>query len=415
MKKDEHVVFEFETKELNLEELAPETEVEVTDTTKKTEKKSGKKQFIVIGAVVLVIVLAIMVVIFKERHENTITITKDMIRVDFYGYNGFGVSHANINYSEVENAIENILEKKSNDKKIEDFGNLYNLFEIKVNKTSDLSNGDKVQVKVKPDKEFFKEYGIYISDEKFTIKVTDLETPENYIPLDNLTLYKVNDENGDVYYAQHERSITKFLQLHDFECVFTKKDDEEFVNVKIKDDALERLSNLGFDVKETERDFSINDVAYLCVANYDELPKNVYHPYLNEGDNNVKHLYMEYLDIMTLKDVEYYGGWIATYDNADIINKLVAIYRIEVEFKQEGLEPVILYVRCESTNVTVNLSDEYPTTHNLFRPQENVFYSAVIDRKEYEICGTENISDLYEQEGHRTLVFDPNGNIHSFK
>ena len=75
MKKDEHVVFEFESKELNLEEFVQETEVEVTDTTKKTEKKSGKKQFIVIGAVVLVIVLAIMVVIFKERHENTITIT----------------------------------------------------------------------------------------------------------------------------------------------------------------------------------------------------------------------------------------------------------------------------------------------------------------------------------------------------
>ena len=54
MKKDEHVVFEYETKELNLEEFAPETEVEVTDITKKTEKKSGKKQFIVIGAVVLV-------------------------------------------------------------------------------------------------------------------------------------------------------------------------------------------------------------------------------------------------------------------------------------------------------------------------------------------------------------------------
>ena len=75
----------------------------------------------------------------------------------------------------------------------------------------------------------------------------------------------------------------------------------------------------------------------------------------------------------------------------------------------------MLYVRCESTNVTVNLSDEYLTSHKLFKPQENVFYSAVIDKKEYEICGTENISDLYEQEGHRTLVFDPNGNIHSFK
>ena len=49
MKKDEHVVFEFESKELNLEEFAPETEVEVTDTTKKPEKRVGKSSLLLLA------------------------------------------------------------------------------------------------------------------------------------------------------------------------------------------------------------------------------------------------------------------------------------------------------------------------------------------------------------------------------
>ena len=84
MKKDEQVVFEFENKEINVDEFVSETETAdvavKTETPKKDSKKKNKSTlFIAIGAVVLVIAMVIMIVVLKERRDNTIVINKDML------------------------------------------------------------------------------------------------------------------------------------------------------------------------------------------------------------------------------------------------------------------------------------------------------------------------------------------------
>lgn len=39
----------------------------------------------------------------------------------------------------------------------------------------------------------------------------------------------------------------------------------------------------------------------------------------------------------------------------------------------------------------------------------------VIDKKNYKLYGSDKLSDLFEKGEYLTVVFDPNGNIHSFK
>ena len=419
MKKDEQVVFEFENKEINVDGFATETETAnvtvKTETPKKDSKKCKSTLFIAIGAVVLVIAMVIMVVVLKERRDNTIVINKDMLMMDFYGYDGLGICHGTIYYREVEKTLERFLEERSDDIQIDDFGNLYSRFYLIINKTDNLSNGDMIEVEVIPDKNFFKEHGIYIDNAKFTIKVTGLKSLESYEPFDKIVLYKVNGKDGDSYYARREIGSIDPLQAQDFDCSYIENIDGGFINVRIKEDAIERLASMGVEIEETEHNFSIDEVRFLCVSDYEELPQDVYRLYINEGDNVIKLLYEEYLEFVGLKDVEYYGGWIVTYDNAEKFNRLVGIYKIEVAFKQEGIEPVTLYVRCEDVNVTVSLSEGYIDARGVFQPINPVFYDAVIDKKKYEIHGTENISDLFEKGDYSTVVFDPNGNLQSFE
>ena len=115
---------------------------------------------------------------------------------------------------------------------------------------------------------------------------------------------------------------------------------------------------------------------------------------------------------MDLKTAEYCGGWIATYDDDNLVNCVVSIYKIEVEF-ENGMEPLTLYVRCEADN-WINGINENLHFIGLAEPNLEIVHSVELDNKTYKILGTEKLSDLYEEE-YYTIVFDSKGEIQSFQ
>lgn len=380
------------------------------------KKYKMKKSVILIsvaGTLLLIIALVLVGRNVKEKKANTLVITEEHVRAYAHGFNGFGVLNPCMDRMLLYEDVMKIYEAHPDEDRTKNYlGALDLCFEFKVDKTTELSNGDMIEIEVIPDELKFKEMGIYVKSEKFVFEVEYLEDLEDFDPFEETEMYLINYESGPEYKLVFYGEEKLFVDEKDIEYAYSK--DGTAITVSIKEEVVEELTQKGIPCEETKREYLIEDIEYLYVTNYKEMSKNLYNLYKFGGDNNIEDAYKEFSDVLTIESIEYYGGWITTYKNADYINKVVGVYELKAYYGKDNSESITMYVCCEAYDYKSGVRSVLYSGGPFLVDLENRC-TVVIDKRNYNLYGSDKLSDLFEKSDYLTVDFDPNGNISGFE
>ena len=127
------------------------------------KKYKMKKSVILIsvaGTLLLIIALVLVGRNVKEKKANTLVITEEHVRAYVYGYDGFGIGEPFMDRTKLYEDVMKIYEAHPDEDRTDDYLRVLDtLFELRINKSVDLSNGDMVEIEVIPNVTAFKEMG----------------------------------------------------------------------------------------------------------------------------------------------------------------------------------------------------------------------------------------------------------------
>lgn len=365
----------------------------------------------VVGALLLIVVLVVVGRNVKDRQANTLVLKEEYVRPYAYGFDGFGILEPDMDRMQLYEDVMKIYEAYPDSERTENYlGSLNKLFEFKMDKSTDLSNGDIVEIEVIPDELAFKEMGIYIESKKFSFEIKGLKSVEDFNLFETANLYKINYESGTKYRMDFYGDET--LLVSEDDLLYTLSLDRTTITVKIKDDVVDELEEKGIYPKEIEREFLIENIEYLYATSYKEMPTDAYNSFRYGGDNVVELVYREFSNVLKIESIDYYGGWITTYDDADYINRVVGIYELKASTNEENT--ITMYVCCEKYDFIADIYKvKYKGAEFLLNLENRC--TVVIDKKNYKLYGSDKLSDLFEKGEYLTVDFDPNGNISGFE
>lgn len=149
--------------ETTIQEVARETSTE----TKSMNKNSSKKILTFLGGGIAIIIAIILLISGTGKKLD------DYVEYEVKGSNGYGQCF--VEFDEEKFIFDNVKNSNSLEEYMwDDWGDLFNQ---RVEPNSNLKNGDKVTIKIIPNKSALKKYGIKVKKYEKTFKVKDLEEP----------------------------------------------------------------------------------------------------------------------------------------------------------------------------------------------------------------------------------------------
>lgn len=380
---------------------------------KQTSRKKKIKIFIfsAIGLVVLAILTFFVVRAMdkREKANNTIVLTEDFFYVNFFGYDGFGECNASLNYEMFVEATKDVFS--------ENVDELFNSIYVGVDYPYNLSNGDKVKVRVDIDEELLDGFNVYIESDEFSFEVTGLSPMADFDPFTYIEVLKIEYGDREAYAVEYPEGDPFVLSREDFEVTSSYKDGEVFICVNVKDDVLERLTDLGVIFDNISKIFNANEVKNKIVSDYDDISEMLEENLHSEALKEITEVYSQYGNEIILDSISYYGGWIETYENMSSLDKLIQVYEINIHHAGNLFEPQKLYLKYECSDIVVGLDG------NGYLIKEwgigvNPTQTFTTGSYEYGFRGYTSINELLFREMvssvGRYITFDSNGNISSF-
>lgn len=381
------------------------------------EKRIKILIFSVIGLVALAVLafFAVREADKQERVKNTIVLTKDYFYVSFYSYEGYGEGLALLNEELFLESVEDIFSDRDTAK--EDAKELLNSIYVGMDDPYNLSNGDTVKVRVNVDQEILDRLGVYIENREFTFEVAGLKPMTEFDPFAYMEVYLIEYGDRESYVIDYPGETMYVLNRSDFEVTSSYKDGETFVHVNVKDDALERLTAQGVVFDNIGRTFIANEVDDKVISDYDDISIALENVLNQDANSDIKEQFKSYNNEIKLNSISYYGGWIDTYENMNVFNKIVRVYVIEFEHAQNLFEPLKLYVKYEFSDAIAGLEGG-----SFIISKEGYGYNPTnvlgAGSHQYEVKGFASVNELLMRESLSSVggyhTFDPNGNIQSF-
>ena len=381
------------------------------------EKRIKILIFSVIGLVALVVLafFAVREADKQERVKNTVVFTKDYFYVTFYTYEGYGEGLALLNEELFLETVEDIFSDRDTAK--EDAEELLNSIYVGIDDPYNLSNGDMVKVRVNVAQEILDRLGVYIENREFTFEVAGLKPMTEFDPFTYMEVYLIEYGDRESYTIEYPEETMYVLNRSDFEVTSSYKDGETYVHVNVKDDALERLTAQGVVFDNIGRTFNANEVDNKVLSDYDYISITLENFLNQDAYIDIKDQFENYNNEIKLNSISYYGGWIETYENMNVFNKIVRVYVIEFEHVQNLFEPLKLYVKYEFSDAIAGLEGG-----SFLISKEGYGYNPTnvlgAGSHRYEVKGFASVNELLMREALSSVVgyktFDPNGNIQSF-
>ena len=333
----------------------------------KNENSSGKskksKRNIIIGAVVGgVALITLITVLICVLISNASTIKIDeYISIETDGYDGYGTAKATIDWKRIEKKYGDKIELTSKAKKqyggffsgVKPVDVLKELVEVKIDKKSDLSNGDKVKYTVKLDKDLKKYVKCKIKIKNGTKTVKKLEKVGKFDPFEDLTVtFEGISPNGEVEYKYDGEQ----LGYYDFsfsETYGLKNGDK--IKVTINDDMEYYAEQYGEVPEKLEMEYEVKGLDEY-VSSFSDISKEYFEELKEEAEETVNS-YVEdnYDDTYSLADLEYSGyvfnGVKDVEDHYYDFNSLYLVYSGNVSDSEGKFETTKVYYPVRFTDI----------------------------------------------------------------
>lgn len=396
----------------------------------RTKPKNNKKLKIVIAAVVavLVVVLGVLITIkeSKRREENSLVFTEDWITVYYYSYYGDVSIRGELTekfFTRCEEVFGNREDAKNDSEYVHNqTGELSYACSFYIDNISELYIGDTATITVEVNKAIQKELGVYVTGGTFTVEVTGKiigEEPEKLSnPIDVVQVYEVH-YNGEAHYIPYYPSIMLYdITGNDFISTVIEDGEDLTVSVKLSEDAIAMLERDNVDVSKTERIFTKEEITRIAIDDYEKIDAEFVDVIKEKANSAIVALYRGYNKSLVVDSVNYFGGWVSTYEDANLFNKVVGIYEIKVSHKEDKIEPLSLFIRFEMENVVFdNTKNEY--IYDVSGLNDNINTKVSIDDEQISIEGATSLEKLLARETlpsrQAHVIFDSNGNLQAFE
>lgn len=369
---------------------------------------SKKKKTIIgvaCGAVAALVVALLVVFLFVKF---PIKINK-YIEVKFDGYNTVGKASYEIDYAKFEKDYKKMLENSMCS--AEDFFDSF--VEIKLDKTSDLSNGDKINCKIECDEEAIKkifDYKVKFEDQEF--QVEGLKEAETFDPFKDIEVeYEGISPNGSAKIIGECKEVDGLYFEFDKESQLKEGDKIELsVDTENGDDLIDYcLNNCGKIPSPMTKEYTVSELDKYVTTN-SEINADALKKMQNQADDTYLARTAGWADDQKFAGMKYLGNYILSAKDEDnsTYNKIYLVYEVKVKHNysnqnQKYKKTDKFYVWFEFNNVVVSakgeIRDEFSRAN---MPYEQVIIDSGVSTgwfgtKRWAYNGYESLSELYKK------------------
>ncbi|MBQ3544721.1 MAG: zinc ribbon domain-containing protein [Lachnospiraceae bacterium] len=348
--------------------------VQKAEKVKKEGKNKKSKKGIIIGAIaggVALIALIIVLICVLVSNAKTIKID-EYITLETEGYDGYGTANATIDWKRIEKKYGDKIELTSKAKKkyggifsgVEPVDVLKEFVKVEIDKTSDLSNGDKVKYTVKINKDLDKYVECKIKVKNGTKTVSKLEKVGKFDPFEDLTVtFKGISPNGSLEYEYSGEQ----LGYYDFsfnETYGLKNGDK--VKVTISNDMEYYAEQYGEIPEKTEMEYEVTGLDEY-VNSYSKMTDEYISELKEEAEDTIQsYVANSYDTASALTDLEYSGYVFNSVKDEDSyynFNNIYIIYAGTVSDSEGEFASTKVYYPVKFTNI-LSKEDEFSYNEN---------------------------------------------------
>lgn len=301
-------------------------------------KKSNKKLIIGIVAGVSALVIVGIIILLVVLTSKPVLKLDEYVKVKFDGVDGAGTAYIDFDYDKYYEVVGEKYDSVNKDidslddlqdalgsmSDYEDVTSVAKAFSYSLNKSNDLSNGDKVTVKFKVDEEELNDLGFKVEYENVSFTVKGLDKVKE---VDVFSKIEISYEGiaPNVYINVENTSTDDFVS----DIYFDVKEDgpfaegDEFTVVANIDKETALYS--GYKIKKFEKKFKVEGVDKYITKSTElneaglKVMKDKVESILNED-------FADNLKYMTAKDLKYEGYYLLTSKEADTWSEHNIIY-----------------------------------------------------------------------------------------
>lgn len=219
-------------------------------------KTNKKMQYSLIGIIAAIVVLIIILAAYQQS-KKTINL-EDYVKIEFSGYNTKGTARIDFDEEQFTKdvmAVAKNVNQEDSWKSLVDYYLLKESCSMDLDKSTELSNGDKVTLTFTYNNSNLKAYGIKFKGDKVTEKVKGLDDLKTVDPFEDIDV-EFSGVDGEVTAEVVNNSKDDYLKHVSYSLdknTNIKIGDKVTVKVDVSEETAE---NNGFKFKETQKTFT---------------------------------------------------------------------------------------------------------------------------------------------------------------
>lgn len=370
------------------------TSVSKTNTNHEAKNPAFRK-YLPFAVIALLLILAFNLFIHRRK---TIDLTK-YATVEFNGSNGYGTAVLNWDSDKLTNDISKAIgyDKASTAKK-EKYANLFiSILDISMNskldKNSDLSNGDKVTLCLPYDNADLKQYRLRFKGDGKKVKVKGLDKIRKVDPFEYVEASFEGTSPNAEFHLKKKQTDENFVSALTFEASQDeglKTGDKVTVTASCDGEKNYLQKTFGVELSKTTMDYTVGNVSNYLFNVADLEASSQFADIQNQAETVFKADFAQNTDTLTYKDLKYEGYYFLTQKDgvdAEDYNRLYMIYSATIKTKYED----------NPQTCKVYLPIRF---RNLIQEGDGTF---TVDLNDYARTGEEEINDL-GTEGYKNIA-----------
>lgn len=377
------------------------------------QKKKNKKGIIIAGGAVLLVILILVLILVNGK--KTINL-EEYVTVGTDGYDGQGTAYAEwkseledvvlkamgIDAEKMDEYIDNgdFLNSDSSLAKAyaayEKYDEMMESLDLHIDKSENLSNGDKITVTITYNNELAAENGIKFTGEKYVYVVSGLEKLEAVDPFEGLTV-EFTGASPQLKAELSYNSPQDFLQESQFSI-------DKIENLKIGDTVTvtcncskEDAAYHGVSLSETTKEYTVGE-ADAYVGTVRQLEEKGTDDMQKDAKDVIESYFARNTDQIGYKNLKYQGIYVLNQKQSngwDSYNSIYMIYSATVTSKEDEkqFQATKVYLPVQFTNVI--LSQEGELTWDV--PNEIAGTTGLRYGWFGQVSGYETEKDMYQE------------------
>lgn len=369
------------------------------------------------AAVLALLAIAAAVVVITQYNKTVKINLNDYITYEVTGYDSYG--RANVKFD-----TEKLIFDLECEKKVSDFTTLSLFYTVvegvktDINKSENLSNGDKIEIKIASNSENFKKIGVKVKASDISEKVKGLEKPAEFDPFDHMEIHfsGVNSNGKLTYTLDPDSEIIEALEQYISFSEENYLSNGDVVTVSVTangywinlTDSL--LRKYGTVLTETEKEYTVSGLGEYAkkLSDINESTQKDIRKYTDENFQYYLENKIEYASERVNKE-EYFGQFFfgTSDENEEVKNHVINVYRINITvFDGEGTETdtrdMFICYDCSNVWNTDEQSDYYsdgnPVHMDNYEFGGHYFYDAAASMDALEDVLIDRFGENYKME-----------------